>query len=209
MEWYVVSPGDMVGTDKSQEIKLFQLTNSLIDVLTFVPSLAKAYDGTDWGPQHAVVDLHNLLGIVAGGKSERLDKLHMRMAQMNLTPSPRRALLEHESDEGTPRSSESDGPSAVDEMLGCDDADNFSGCQTGCHWPDTMPRDHAMQRVEAADFSEFFPEFDSVPFSPGSGNNCAGDGGHDIYGLSAGFLALGSHISPSGVFTSSIRNMAM
>ncbi|KAJ0418991.1 hypothetical protein BJY00DRAFT_172710 [Aspergillus carlsbadensis] len=190
------------------EIKLFQLANSLIDVLTFVPSLAKAYDGTDWGPEHAVVELQNLLGIVAGGNSERLDKLHMRMAQMNFTPSPRRALMEVESDEGTPGSSESEGPSAVDEMLGCDNTDNFSGCQPGYHWSGADLRDHALQITEKeADFSEFFPEFVPVSSSPGSRNECAGDGEHDIYALPAGFLALGSHISSSGVFTSSIRNM--
>jgi hypothetical protein len=204
MEWYVVWLGDMIVAKTLQEIKLFQLANSLIDVLTFVPSLAKTYDGTDWGPQHAVVELQNLLGIVAGGDSERLDKLHMRMAQMNFTPSPRRALLEVESDEGTPGSSEPGGSPAVDEILGCDDAENFSGSQSEYHWPSTVSRDNAMQMAEKeADISEFFPEFGPVSFSPGSGNGCAGDGEHDIYGLPAGFLALGSHISSSGVFTSS------
>ncbi|KAL2837846.1 hypothetical protein BJY01DRAFT_39839 [Aspergillus pseudoustus] len=177
------------------EIKLFQLASSLIDVLVYVPSLAKAYDGTDWGPRHAVVELENLLDAVAGGKSERLDKLHMRMVQMDFTPSPRRALLETESDESSPGSAESEGPSAVDEMFGSEDADSFSDCRTEYHWPGAVLPDDALQMTEKeVRFSEYFPEFGPVSFVPGSGNECAGDG-EDIYGLPAGFLALGSHLS--------------
>ncbi|KAK2757724.1 hypothetical protein FQN54_004693 [Arachnomyces sp. PD_36] len=76
------------------EIKLFQLANSLIDVLVYAPSLGKAYSTIDWGPRHAVVALEHLLDMVASGQSERLDKLHARMAQMNFTPTPRKALVE-------------------------------------------------------------------------------------------------------------------
>ncbi|KAL3467807.1 hypothetical protein BJX64DRAFT_123501 [Aspergillus heterothallicus] len=177
------------------EIKLFQLATSLIDVLVYVPSLAKAYDGTDWGPRQAVMDLGNLLDAVAGGKSERLDKLHMRMAQMNFTPSPRKALLEVEIDEGSPGSADSEGPSAVDETFGSDDADSFSDLRTGYHWSSAVLREDALQMAEKEmNFTEYFPEYGPVPFVPRSGNECAGDG-EDIYGLPAGFLALGSHLS--------------
>ncbi|KAL4931989.1 uncharacterized protein BDV17DRAFT_301546 [Aspergillus undulatus] len=94
------------------EIKLFQLANSLIDVIVYVPSLSRAYDGSDWGPRHAVVALERLLDIVAGGRSERLDKLHSRMAQMDYTPTPMRALSSEstesdESEEGSPIDEES------------------------------------------------------------------------------------------------------
>ncbi|KAL2819160.1 hypothetical protein BJX63DRAFT_418923 [Aspergillus granulosus] len=177
------------------EIKLFQLASSLIDVLMYVPSLAKAYDGTDWGPRHAVVALEHLLDIVAGGKSERLDKLHMRMAQMNFTPSPRRPLPEAESDQSSPGSAESEGPLAVDEIYASDDADSFSDRRPGYNWSGAVLRDDVLQMPEKElDYSEYFPEFSPVPLLPGSGNECAGDG-ENIYGLQAGFLALGSHLS--------------
>ncbi|KAL4944192.1 hypothetical protein BDV06DRAFT_210490 [Aspergillus oleicola] len=88
------------------EIKLFQLANSLIDVLIYVPSLSTIYEGSEWGPRHALVALERLLEIVAGGRSRRLDRLHNRMAQMDFTQIPSGALSsdksEIEEDNGSP-----------------------------------------------------------------------------------------------------------
>lgn len=110
-----------------QEIKLFQIANSLIDVLVYVPSLGKAYDTADWGPRHAVVSLEHLLDLVAGGESERLDKLHGRMSQMDFTPGPRLALLNDQRDD-TPEFSQVAHP-ADDEKVTADPSDEASNPQ--------------------------------------------------------------------------------
>ncbi|KAL4797917.1 hypothetical protein BDV19DRAFT_377386 [Aspergillus venezuelensis] len=74
------------------EIKLYQLANSLIDVLIYVPSLSTTYEGSEWGLRHALVALERLLAIVAGGRSRRLDRLHDRMAQLDFSSISERDL---------------------------------------------------------------------------------------------------------------------
>ncbi|KAL3478668.1 hypothetical protein BJX99DRAFT_269101 [Aspergillus californicus] len=157
------------------EIKLFQLASSLIDVLVYVPSLGNTYNGSDWGPRHAVVDLEHLLGLVAGGKSERLDKLHHRMAQLDYTPSPRRALLDVESDTCSQVSEE---VSSIDEIFPCDEADRFSNCRTRCGWSGEELREGFLQLAEReSNLSELF----TVSFIPGNGDGLSGH--RDPYGF--------------------------
>ncbi|KAL2829211.1 hypothetical protein BDW59DRAFT_178557 [Aspergillus cavernicola] len=183
------------------EIKLFQLANSLIDVLVYIPSLAKKYDGSDWGPRHAVVALESLLDLVAGGKSERLDNLHSRMAQMEFTPVPKRALLDIECD----ACSQSQGSEpAVDELSPADDAyGSFPDSRTECQWSREEIRGDLLQMAEReVDLLDFFPDFGmgAVSFLPGNGDGLPGY--RDPYGLTfpADILALESHLShPAGL----------
>lgn len=121
-----------------QETKLFQLANSLIDVLVYAPSLEKAYSNTDWGPRHAVVSLEHLLGLVAGGQSERLDKLHSRMAQMNFTPAPRRALSETQRDDILDITRPA---SDADEIPDADTPDEGFHSQSEFHWREQTASD--------------------------------------------------------------------
>ncbi|KAI9369324.1 hypothetical protein BJX61DRAFT_536514 [Aspergillus egyptiacus] len=163
------------------EIKLSQLANSLIDVLVYVPSLAKSRDGSHWGPRHAVVALENLLGIVAGGSSERLDKLHSRMAQMEFTPTPRRALLEVESDAGSQGSERL----CVGEEIAPADETRSTSNLASCEWSGEEIRDDSYQGAEKeVQFSNFFPLYgaSTVPFPSGDGHELYGHGGAS-YGI--------------------------
>ncbi|KAL4912478.1 hypothetical protein BDW62DRAFT_216281 [Aspergillus aurantiobrunneus] len=165
------------------EIKLFQLANSLIDVLVYVPSLSKTYNNSDWGPLHAVVALEHLLDIVAGGKSERLDKLHTRMAQMEFTPSPNRALSRIESNESLQELEEA----SVDKKPGLPKAD-------GSIWDSPTEYQWSEDKREV-DLSAVFPEFgiEVVSFVPGDGGEVARHG-QNPYVFSTDIFALGSHV---------------
>ncbi|KAL4871085.1 hypothetical protein BDV12DRAFT_206933 [Aspergillus spectabilis] len=159
------------------EIKLFQLANSLIDILVYVPSQFTTYDSSDWGPRHAVVALDHLLDLVAGGKSERLDKLRTRMAQMNFTPTPMRALQANEGDE-SPRGFE--GLSVVDEIPTAHEADDtFNYHRTGAEWSeeDTKVKFLEIAKPEV-DFSGLWPDlgFGVVSFFSGDGTEMQGHG---------------------------------
>lgn len=108
---------------------MFQLANSLVDVLIYVPSLGKSCGTSDWGPRQAVVELERLLDLVAGGESERLDTLHTRMSQMDFTPAPRQGLL------GAQRGETPEIPKvahlADDELPATDETDETSSSQSG------------------------------------------------------------------------------
>ncbi|KAL4968347.1 uncharacterized protein BDV14DRAFT_212055 [Aspergillus stella-maris] len=108
------------------EIKLFQLANSLIDVLIYVPSLPTTYEGSEWGPRHALVALERLLAIVAGGRSRRLDRLHDRMAQLDFSSISEREISSGNNEiEGIKRS-----PLLLDEIpKACEGSYSSSGSQ--------------------------------------------------------------------------------
>ncbi|KAL4787951.1 hypothetical protein BJX76DRAFT_368283 [Aspergillus varians] len=175
------------------EIKLFQLANSLIDVLVYVPSLSKTCEGSDWGPRHAVVALENLLDIVAGGKSERLDNLHSRMAHIDFTPNPRRALPGSERD-GSVQELDA---SAVDEPPSAHEADDRAlDTQTVYQWPEEEKREDLVQVAEMDEgLSALFPEFSIgvVSFLPGNKDELPGHE-EDSYKFPADIFALESHI---------------
>ncbi|KAL2864533.1 uncharacterized protein BJX67DRAFT_361369 [Aspergillus lucknowensis] len=189
------------------EIKLFQLANSLIDVLVYVPSLTKPYDGFAWGPRHAVVALEHLLNLVAGGKSERLDRLHARMAQLDFTPTLGKALPEVEGDES---SSGSEGPSAVHEISRPDKVDGGSAdYRTGYQWNGEEIQEHLLHTTEeVADLSDLFPELDigTVHFLSGNGEGLSGRG-EEPDGMSTDFLALGAHVSHSAGYSAAFAGV--
>ncbi|RDW79263.1 fungal specific transcription factor domain-containing protein [Aspergillus mulundensis] len=173
------------------EIKLFQLANSLIDVLVYVPSLSKIYSDCEWGPRHAVVELEHLLDIVAGGKSERLDNLHIRMAQIDYTPAPRKALPSSEDDDR--------------ELEGSPVIDLTSSPDAEYQWSDGKRELMLQLGPTDMNFSTVFPEFGVgvVSFFPAGGDEPSGYG-EAFYECPADFFARGArmpHIprsSPAG-----------
>ncbi|KAL4878847.1 hypothetical protein BJY04DRAFT_220681 [Aspergillus karnatakaensis] len=174
------------------EIKLFQLANSLADVLIYVPSQFKRYDNFDWGPRHAVVELEHLLDLVSGGKSERLDKLHARMAQMDFTPSPREALLADES-EGSPQ--ESEGLSVADEISPALETDGaLTVFQSEDMWCKEGAKDSLAQAEPKVDFASLLPElsYNIVSFLPWNGADIGH--GEDPFIFSSDIFAAGSHL---------------
>ncbi|KAL5045443.1 hypothetical protein BDW71DRAFT_214986 [Aspergillus fruticulosus] len=169
------------------EIKLSQLANSLIDVLVYVPSLSTIYGGSDWGPRHAIVELEHLLGIVSGGRSERLDNLHSRMAQIDYTPAPGKALLVSESG-----SQESEG-SCLDEIC---EVNNFAPHSRAVyHWSEDKKEVILQLDKKDGDLSAVFPEFGVgvVSFFPAHRDE-AGRHEEIPYEFPADILALGAHI---------------
>ncbi|KAL4975580.1 hypothetical protein BDW66DRAFT_160374 [Aspergillus desertorum] len=169
------------------EIKLSQLANSLLDVLVYVPSLSKMYDCSDWGPRHAIVELEHLLAIVAGGRSERLDNLHSRMAQIDFTPAPRKALLMSE------RGSQEPEGSSLDEIS---EVNNFAPYpRTVYHWPED--KEEVLRQLEKndRDFSAVFPEFGIgiVSFLPAD-EDVSGRYEEISYEFPADILTLGAHM---------------
>ncbi|KAL4770096.1 hypothetical protein BDW60DRAFT_224518 [Aspergillus nidulans var. acristatus] len=167
------------------EIKLSQLANSLIDVLVYVPSLSKVYDGSDWGPRHAIVELERLLDIVAGGQSERLDKLHSRMAQIDFTPAPRKALSE--SDDQESEGSPSDEISEANDLA--------PHLKTVDHWSEDK-REFLLQLGKRdGHLSAIFPEFgvEVVSIFPADGDE-PGRYEESSYNFPADILALGAHM---------------
>ncbi|KAL5335397.1 hypothetical protein BJX70DRAFT_410540 [Aspergillus crustosus] len=163
------------------EIKLFQLANSLVDVLLYVPSHFTTYDSFDWGPRHAVVALDHLLDLVAGGKSERLDTLRTRMAQLDFTPTPGRVLIAKNSEEN-PRESEE--LSVVDEILATQEAkDSLNHHLTEKEWFKDDAGDDLLQLAEPeVDFSCLWSDlsFGIVSFLPGNGVEIHGHGGEPV-----------------------------
>ncbi|KAL6229392.1 hypothetical protein BDW75DRAFT_249700 [Aspergillus navahoensis] len=169
------------------EIKLSQLANSLIDVLVYVPSLSNLYDGSDWGPRHAIVELEHLLGIVAGGRSERLDSLQRRMAQIGFTPAPRKALLVMESGSQEPEGS------SLREIR---EVNNFAPHpRTVYHWAEDRKEVLLQVDKKDGDLSAVFPEIDIgvVSFFNADGDE-PGRYEEIPYEFPADILALGAHI---------------
>jgi hypothetical protein len=70
-----------------QEVKLLQVASSLLDVIYYAPSVGRRLGGQRYGPLDAIVSIEDLLSQVTLGKSEILNMLRSRMAQLNLVPA--------------------------------------------------------------------------------------------------------------------------
>lgn len=143
--------------------------------------------------------MEHLLDAVAGAKSERLDRLHTRMAEIDFTPTPRRPLSESECDEGFQDLEES---FAVYEIQGAHKANDEASRYKPDHdcAGDEM-REGILQMTERdVEFSALFPEvgIGIVSLLPWSGVDDLQDLGQEeiSYGFPADIFGLESHIPP-------------
>ncbi|EEA26515.1 hypothetical protein EYB25_003752 [Talaromyces marneffei] len=67
----------------SMEVKLSQVAHSLLDTIAVVPSIGQMR-GQQYGPEHVVIALEQLLGLTASGKSEHLSLLRSRMVELEV-----------------------------------------------------------------------------------------------------------------------------
>jgi hypothetical protein len=131
------------------------------------------------------VELERLLDIVAGGQSERLDKLHSRMAQIDFTPAPRKALSE--SDDQESEGSPSDEISEANDLA--------PHLKTVDHWSEDK-REFLLQLGKRdGHLSAIFPEFgvEFVSIFPADGDE-PGRYEESSYNFPADILALGAHM---------------
>jgi hypothetical protein len=99
------------------------------------------------------------------------------MAQLDFTPTPRRALQANEGDE-SPR--ESEGLSVVDEIPTAHEADDtLNYHSTGAEWPEEDTKDKFLEIAQPeVDFSGLWPDlgFGVVSFFSGNENEMRGHG---------------------------------
>lgn len=131
------------------------------------------------------MELERLLDIVAGGRSERLDKLHHRMAQIDFTPAPRKALSE--SDDQESEGSPSDEISEANDLA--------PHLKTVDHWSEDRRGFILQFGKRDGDLSAVFPEFgvEVVSIFPSDGDESGRYEGIS-YDFPADILALGAHM---------------